>query len=219
MAYWWPAIIGADPVQLQLVAVPIVQLAVVFAPAVRSRTVHTPLLALTPPFEALQASFTMFTPDCIRTIPPGPLPAAFALHTVEVICPALYRASVPAVEENVPAQLPEKLCPGQLLAHPLVVSDPPLPFGHTGLELCVPAAICEMLSCPCALPSGIAAHVPGAPAATFVHPAIPLAAAPELRTRSPCAHVPLVGAAEALVGICISSPRVGAAKVSVVAVG
>lgn len=185
MAYWWPAVTAADPLHVQLVAVPMVQVAAVFVPAVRSRTVHAPLVELAPAVDASHVSFTMFTPDCISTMLPGPAPAALALHSVEAICPALYNASVPAVEENVPMQLPEKLCPGQLLVHPLVVSAPPVPLGHTGEALCVPLVTCASESCPPALPSGIAAQLPGAPGAVFTQPAIPLAEAPEFSMKSP----------------------------------
>ena len=60
---------------------------------------------------------------------------------------------------------------------------------------------CEELIWPLLSPSGIPAHVPGVPAATFTQAAIPFADALEFCSMSPCAHAKAFGAEDDFVGI------------------
>ena len=121
------------------------------------------------------------------------------------------------VKVNAPVVLLMLDTPELPVAHPTVVSVPPVPLGQTGLVLDVPK-ICERFSRPLALPSGIPAHVPGVPAATLTHPAIPFASAPEFCSVSPWLQASAVGIAADFVGICTSNPNTGAENESAVAV-
>src|SRR5580658_2594991 len=92
------------------------------------------------------------------------------------------------------------------------------PLASTTLPVPVVPEICDALICPLLFPSGIPAHVPGVPAATFTHAATPFATAPEFCSISPSNHARVEGAAADLVGSCISSPTTGGENVSVVGV-
>jgi hypothetical protein len=78
---------------------------------------------------------------------------------------------------------------------------PVVPDARTTFPDPVVFEICDELICPLLLPSGIPAHVPGVPAATFTHAATPFAVAPRFCSMSPCDHASEEGAPEDFVGI------------------
>ena len=119
----------------------------------------------------------------------------------EVACPVQNACAVrtlfPLHPEHVPpiVTLLSLVVPVSL--RPLTVGD----FANTTFPDPVVSDIWEAAIWPLLLPSGIAAHVPGVPAATLTQAAIPVAVALELNSTSPCDHVSVRGAPGNFVGI------------------